>query len=448
MKEISWSEYHRLCSCEAPEFPHASQEYIYAYPVTWDYIDVAALWKPSQEVWHPKQHSIYVHFPFCREMCPFCTFCHVPWRKEVAAEYVNRLTQEAVIYSRHPSLTGVSIESVYFGGGTPCLIPPDSLETLITTLKAKFPISETAEISMECNPLDTSPELLQAYKEVGVNRLSFGVQSFSDHLCTTLGIRARRIAAQQAIESSVALGFNQVSVDLMYGIPGQTESDLLEDLDICIKLSCSAVSLYFLDVEGSPLEKMLTENVPLHIARNQYYAGRHHLLDAGFSQHTQPDFFKGAPCVFTDLAWRAPQGGNIGLGAGAISFLFNGYTYVNVNRVEDYIGLLSQHHLPVLGGCSVGKDQLMAKYPILGFRAIRVPTIEFDEIFGAPFDCVFGQQLNDLQQQKLINPEPHAYVLTEPGLWYVDNISRTFYEDSHEKIGQPWAKFLQRVAVP
>lgn len=448
MHDLTWQQYNKLCNFQYTNFPQVSQEYIYTYPVNWGPIDILDVWKEIAKIWQPKHYSIYIHFPFCKEMCPFCTFCHIPWNEELAKAYISCLRKEVLVYANHARFADVTIDSIYFGGGTPCLIPHDLFGGLLKILLQEFPTRPGLEITLECNPVDVSMSLLENAAIAGVNRVSFGVQTFSEKLTSMLRIRDRNQAAIKALELSEKVGFEKVAVDLMYGIPGQEVHDFITDIDTSIELGVTGISLYWLDIEGSRLEKMISAQPTAEEAREFYYAGRKWLLKKGFGQQTQPDFFKGKRCTFVDVAWKAPQGGNIGLGAGATTFFFNGYTYINVNKVTDYIKLLQENRLPVLGGVQVRKEQLMAKYPILGFRCLSVPTAPFEQIFEVPFKQHFAAALQYLQKLKLITQNEKGFELTEEGLWYVDNVSREFYGQENAKIGQPWAKFLEQVQTP
>jgi len=381
-------------------------------------------------------------------MCPFCTFCHIPYDEKLARTYISCLKKEVLVYAKHPRFRDVTIDSIYFGGGTPSLIPQDLFGGLLEILLQEFPTRPGLEITLESNPVDVSLELLGNVADAGVTRVSFGVQAFSNKLTSSLRIRDRNQAAIKALEFSQKVRFEKVSADLMYGIPGQQIDDLISDIDMSITLGVTGLSLYWLDIEGSRLEKMISAAPTPETARELYHAGRHRVLGKGFKQQTQADFFKDKKCTFVDVAWRAPQGGTIGFGAGAITFFFNGWTYVNVNNVIKYIQLLQQDRLPVLGGIQVTKEQLMAKYAVLGFRCLFVPIDHFTQIFGVPFIQHFHLTLQHLQKLGLITQNEKGFELTDEGLWYVDNVSREFYGQENAKTGQPWAKLLEWVETP
>jgi oxygen-independent coproporphyrinogen-3 oxidase len=448
MNYVTWEQYHELNSFECPNFPEVSQEYIYTYPVNWGPIDILELWDENNETYTPKHYSLYVHFPFCKEMCPFCTFCHIPWNEEVARKYIKCLIKEILMYLKHPMFRNVEIHSVYFGGGTPCLIPPDLFSELLKILLQQFPIKPGLEITLECNPLDVSLGVLENAAGAGVNRVSFGIQALCPVLTRALRIKDRDPVGIKALELSRKVGFENVSVDLMYGIPGQKVYDFISDIDNCIELGVTGLSLYWLDTEGSRLEKIIPVELNPKMARDLYYAGRERLLKKGFKQQTPPDFFRGNRCTFVDVAWKAPQGGTVGFGAGAITFFFNGWTYTNVNKVVDYMKLIQEERFPVLGGVQVRKEHLMEKYPILGFRCLFIPIDPFEDIFGVSFTQYFDPALQYLQKLGLIIQNQKGFELTREGLWYVDNVSRVFYGKENITTGQPWAQLLHKVETP
>ena len=394
---FNWGDYHALNRFTPPDFPKVSSEYIYTYPINWRQLDVLEIWKEKGKYYYPKAYSIYIHFPFCREMCSFCTFCHEPFRRDHALTYGEALIKELDLYAHHSNIRDLIIESVYFGGGTPCLMSPDVLTKILQTIRARFCFDKDLEITVECNPTDVSQERLKCLLDADVNRVSFGIQAFSNRLTDALRIKPREKQGILAVDLALKVGFENICIDLMYGIPGQTAKDFINEIDIAVELGVNGISIYWLDIEGSRLETYVPNPSPAETAKELYYSGRARLLEHEFTQQSQPDFYKKTRCVYEDTAWKATQGGVISFGAGAITYFFNGFTYVNSNKVNEYVQLVNQEIFPVIGGVKVEKKQLMEKYPILGFRCLNIHKEPFNRQFGKDFSLVFRSKLDKLK---------------------------------------------------
>lgn len=448
MVHFTWDHYHHATTREPPVYPQVNIEYVWAYPTDWVAINPTRVWSDAPRAYYPRHYALYIHFPFCEEMCPFCTFCHTKYQDELVSSYVESLLKEIRFYAAHPLFRSVTIDAIYFGGGTPALLPADFCEPLVNCLRQSFPISEDVEVTVECNPTDASSDILGHLGEIGVNRVSFGIQTFQEHHARTLGIRSRASAGPRVVELACDVGIRNVAVDLMYGIPGQSADDLVRDVDLACSLGVGGVSLYCLDVSGSVLEHRLSAPPDFVAAREHYYAGRDRLTELGFQQQAQPDFCRTQRCRFVDTAWRAPQGGVLGLGAGAVTFFLNGWTWVNSNKIREYVQLIQHGYLPILGGAQVTKDRLMEKYPVLGFRCCFVPSGPFEDLFGVPLTAAFAEAVGCLVDSGLIVETAGGLSITQRGLWYVDNVSCMFFSPELRMCGQPWAKYLQKVDMP
>lgn len=200
--------------------------------------------------------GIYIHIPFCLRKCPYCDFYSTASHdKETRERFLSALCKELENYGQ-----GQTVDTVFFGGGTPSILEADELCRIMSKLRECFSITDDAEISMECNPATATPEKLAAYRVAGINRLSIGAQSFDDEVLKTLG----RLHDVSAIGDTVAearrAGFGNISLDLMFGIPGQTHEIWHETVKRAMALEPQHISLYSLEfMEGTPFRKMLSE---------------------------------------------------------------------------------------------------------------------------------------------------------------------------------------------
>lgn len=198
--------------------------------------------------------GVYLHLPWCERVCPYCDFAVLaarPLEPEVEARYVERLRIE--LSARAPDFAGRSLASLYFGGGTPALFAPDSIAGLKEAVQAAFPRNAPGdglpEITLELNPSTVERARLPDFRAAGVNRLSVGVQSFDDRILKRLGRAHRAAVAWETLEAARAAGFDDLSIDLIFAVPDQTEADLDRDLDRVIDFAPEHVSTYELTFE-------------------------------------------------------------------------------------------------------------------------------------------------------------------------------------------------------
>jgi oxygen-independent coproporphyrinogen-3 oxidase len=212
--------------------------------------------------WRQGTFSLYVHVPFCRRKCPYCHFYVLPYRDRDLAILDGALRAEWAM--RHPQTSGLRLASLYFGGGTPALVPPQTLASWIRLFTADIPCEPDLEITLEGNPEDLSASLLGAFAEAGINRLSVGVQSFVDEELRALG---RAHSAQQAIETvhgAQIAGISNISIDLMFETPGQTLESWTSSLHQAMDLPISHLSLYNLTIEPhTAFDRRRTQLEPL-----------------------------------------------------------------------------------------------------------------------------------------------------------------------------------------
>ncbi len=272
--------------------------------------------------------GLYVHLPFCIRKCPYCAFFSVSGAEEQFAPYVQRLIKEARQYPE------MKVDTIYFGGGTPTVLPVALLTSLLQTLTARFPCE--GEITIEANPATISPASLRALKEAGFNRISIGVQSLVDKELKFLGRLHSADAAVRAVLEAADAGFSNISADVMFGLPGQTISDITYTVQQLTTLPVSHISAYSLSVEpGTPFAERNLNLPEDETEREMYHTVRRVLRDNGFLQYEISNFARpGKEAVHNTNYWLC--GEYIGLGAGAHGYL-GGIRYENTADVSAYI---------------------------------------------------------------------------------------------------------------
>jgi oxygen-independent coproporphyrinogen III oxidase len=310
---------------------------------------------------------LYIHIPFCVRKCIYCDFFSVPYDESTVRAYVDALCSELSL-KKH--LAGM-LKTIYFGGGTPTLLPAECFRQLFGCLQDNYRFSTEIEITAEANPGTIDARKIETLLSLGVNRMSVGVQSFNDDELATLGRIHSSEEAGLSIESIKTAGMENFSIDLMYGIPGQTMESWMNSLSKAVELSPSHTSAYELTPEENtplyPLIKsckiiMLNEELILEMYNYaiDYLAGR------GYTHYEISNFaWPGFQCVHNLNYWD--RGDYIGAGAGSHSFISD-VRSVNTTDINEYIAKLDDGHLPEIQTMKLTPDDALKEYLFLGLR--------------------------------------------------------------------------------
>ena len=350
---------------------------------------------------------IYIHVPFCERKCNYCAFNSKTSDVAEKNSYVEALIKEINLRG-----DGSTVETIYFGGGTPTTLELNQLEKILCAVKESFPVDERAEVTIEANPGTVEKEYLRGLKSLGFNRLSLGVQSFDDRLLKTLG----RIHDSRAAIETVELAknfFANVSVDLMYGLPNQTLDDLSRDLEQISRLDVQHVSIYGLELEAGTKFYELKDKLPLpdeNLCADMYDLITETLPTLGYRRYEVSNFakenFESRHNVgyWTGKHYR-------GFGAGAHSF--DGKLRIsNVRDVAAYI----QGNVPIVEEV-VTRKAAMEEFCFLGLRMIEgISAQTFKEKFGASIFDVFGGVIDKNRRLGLLNVDDDKISLTTRGL--------------------------------
>ncbi len=284
-----------------------------------------------------KPVGLYLHTPFCVRKCNYCDFCSFPEESVSSsqrAEYIDTLVAEITGYKREPK---IAVDTVFFGGGTPSLLAPSEIERIFAAIGEAFEITPDAEITIEANPKTLSRGKLELYRNLGINRLSIGLQSIHKNEQKSLGRVHNYTDFIDNFKLARASGFDNISVDLMYGIPEQTIASFTETLDAVIALSPEHVSAYGLIIEeGTPFFKM-KESLPIPTEDaecDMYRLASEKLSAAGYSHYEISNYARAGRESRHNLHyWRLDE--YIGVGVAAHSF-FDGRRYSNPDSLSEY----------------------------------------------------------------------------------------------------------------
>lgn len=315
--------------------------------------------------------AVYIHIPFCVRKCRYCDFLSVPWESEQANAYMEDLLAEIA----QADWSGVSeITSVYIGGGTPSLMPAESIGRILDVLRAERSFSFGCEISMEANPGTVDLAKLKALRAFGVNRISLGAQSFQPEILKRLGRIHDDAAIEDTAKAVVKAGFENWNLDLMFDLPGQTLEDVAESIHRAILLNPTHISFYSLIVEpGTPFYEEWEEGrLPMATEegnRELYHHGRDILENCGYMQYEISNFAKlGRACRQNLTYWRRRP--YLGFGMGAASFEEE-CRYVNPRDFQIYHDRIANcEAVRELEEC-MDAEASMAEAIILGLRMTR-----------------------------------------------------------------------------
>ncbi len=324
--------------------------------------------------------GVYVHVPFCRHRCDYCAFATYTDRDPLMGRYVASCAEElgrAVNSGQLPAAT-----SVFFGGGTPSRLPPAWLARIL----AAIPRAPGAEVTVECNPEDASGERLAAYREAGVTRMSFGVQSTVPHVLAALGRRHSPESVPKAVEAAASAGFARVNVDLIYGAVGESDDDWARTLDDILSLPHPPghVSAYALTVEpGTPLSRDTARHPDDDVQATRYELTDARLAAAGYRWEEVSNWaLPGHGCRHNQLYWR--QGDYLGIGAAAHSHRSGrsfGRRWWNVRTPERYVEALAQGRSPVAGEELVEGERRELERLMLSLRTpAGVPDVALPDV--------------------------------------------------------------------
>jgi len=373
--------------------------------------------------------GIYVHIPFCQARCHYCDFVSFAGKSVQEKEaYLQALVKESEIYAR--LWAGLTGKSLYLGGGTPTCLTEEQLGQLFTVLHDLFQLPAGIEITVEANPGTLSGEKLSLLREVGCNRLSLGIQSFSAHELQVLG----RIHSPQDVYNTYKLarqaGFENINLDLMYGLPGQSLPSWRETLHKAVELNPEHLSLYQLNLEkGTPfaelVQKGLLEEFNQDEAFGMYAEAIDFLAARGYQHYEISNFaLPGKEAVHNCGYWLNEE--YLGLGAGAAGYL-QGVRYINEAKLEAYQTLLTQGQLPVAEKEIINKEAAMAETMFLGLRLLQgVKKTEFLEKHGITIENRYQEVLAKLKRQGLLRETRSHVALTKKGVFVANEVFREF----------------------
>ena len=372
--------------------------------------------------------SLYVHIPFCLRKCRYCDFLSAPQTDIDRERYVKALIREIKTQKDCPA--GRPVDTVFFGGGTPSVLSADQIGRIMDALREVFLILPDAEVSLETNPGTADFDKLSAFKKAGINRLSMGVQSMHDEELRLLGRIHTADQALEAFKTARAAGFDNINIDLMSALPGQTFDSWADSLRQAVEWRPEHISAYSLIIEpGTPFSALYDagELPPLpdeETDRKMYHYTREYLAQHGYGRYEISNYaLKGRECRHNSGYWTGHP--YLGFGIGAASYV-NGARFSNIPDFETYIVEMEKAGIPaeieqVYGKVrteihSLTEQEKMEEFMFLGLRMTAgVKTSDFASRFGKSLDEVYGDVIRRHLAQGLLQRTPEGFCLTERG---------------------------------
>ena len=376
-----------------------------------------------------KNIGLYIHIPFCKRKCEYCDFKSYAGKEELVDEYIKWLKYEVkevgegnrLDYENNLDKLAI-VKTIYIGGGTPSLIDSKYINEILEVVKQNYTLENDLEITIEVNPGTVNQEKLEQYKKSGINRLSIGLQSTHDRLLKKLGRIHNYEEFLNTFELARKVGFENINVDLMLGLPEQSIEDLKESVEEIIKLNPEHISVYSLIVEeGTPFYKKLEENeleLPKEeIERKMYWTVKQELEKAGYIHYEISNFAKaGFESKHNLSCWNQEE--YIGFGTSAHSYT-NNVRYSNIDSMEEYIDNFKKESEAdnFVFHEKQNKDSKMKEFMMLGLRKIEGVSIkEFKNRFTLNPIFVYRKELEKLVTEELIEIDGDKIKLTNKGL--------------------------------
>ena len=369
--------------------------------------------------------GLYLHIPFCRVRCQFCAFYVQPQQEEKIHAFLEGLTTELQLYSQELGLGTIPVTTVYFGGGTPTALSVNQLAKILETIQQEFAVSSDAEISVEAHPGTVDLKSLETLRSKGFNRLSIGAQSFDDQELTQLGGRSMSEATNMAMNSARRAGFENLSLDLMYGFPGQTRESWQGTLDATVALKSNHLSCYAFTVEeGSHFHQKVQqgragsvdeeEQARLATITTQF------LHQAGYNQYEISNFCQpGFACQHNLRYWQGES--YLGMGPSAQSFV-SGVRFGNIGDLDVYCRTLKQGTVPVDQWEILDCRQIQRERIVFGLRTIQGVNLQQIQSLEKS-DPGWALAYQGMKAQELLTESEGIVRLTTKGTLFADTVA-------------------------
>ncbi len=386
--------------------------------------------------------GLYIHIPFCRKRCKFCYFrVYTNQNAKAIEDYVKALIQELELISRKSAIGTRDLRFVYFGGGTPSYLSSRQLRSLRERMSTFITWENAEEVTFECEPGTLSVEKLETLRDIGITRISLGVESFNDQILEENGRAHLSPEVFQAWEWIRSIGFPQVNIDLIAGMVGETDDNWHRNIDKAIELSPDNITIYQMELPfntvyskemrelgtQSPVADWPTKRRWVSEAMDRLIAAGYHISSGNeLVKNPARDHF-----VYRDNVWR----GCDLIATGVSSFgHFQGVHYQNLDRIEDYLETVNRGELPINRALKPSAHQLLIRELVLLMKEGVVDLQRLNEKYGVNTQVEFANALHNQQQAGYLTVEGQTLRLTRKGLLQVDSLLPEYFEPQHRAV--------------
>jgi oxygen-independent coproporphyrinogen-3 oxidase len=386
--------------------------------------------------------GMYLHIPFCRKRCKFCYFrVYTQQNADVIKNYVDALDKELTLLKDQPGFAGRELQFVYFGGGTPSYLSAKQLHLLRERLSDSVSWDHAREVTFECEPGTLSLEKVQTLRDIGITRISLGVENFNDRILEENGRAHLSPEIMRAYDWIQQVGFPQINIDLIAGMVGETDENWLNCVERAIEMQPDNITIYQMELPWNTVysQEMLKEGIESPVAdwptkRRWANEAIEMLMAAGYHLSSGNELVKNPETdrfVYRDNLFRGSD--LIAVGVSSFGHL-QGVHYQNVDQLEDYLQRIDRGEIPINRAYVPTPEQRLIREWVLQMKEGRVSAIPFREKFGIDPLTKFAEALGNQQRAGYLNVEGTDVVLTRRGLLQVDSLLTEYFEPQFREV--------------
>lgn len=373
--------------------------------------------------------GVYIHIPFCRSRCSYCDFATGIYESRLAERYVGAIVKELARWREvEPP---AEVDTIYLGGGTPSMLLPRQLEMVLAAVHARFQVIANTEVTMEMNPGNLEVETLCAFSNLGINRASFGAQTFDDSELSKLGRSHNAAQSRQTFRDLRSAGFKNINLDLIAGLPGQTMDRWKRNIDEALELQPEHLSFYLLEVhEGTPLAEQIKQGRQPQpdedVAAEMYEEMLERSAQAGYVHYEISNLCRpGFESRHNTKYWTAEP--YYGFGCSAHSYDGNLRRWANERDVKRFVELIEADDSPVVETWNLSENERRAETVFLGLRLMKgINLSEYYNLFGVDLSASYAYEMERLTSAGLIELNGNMLRLTTKGSLLSNDVFSTF----------------------
>ena len=386
--------------------------------------------------------GLYIHIPFCRKRCEFCYFkVYTDKNSKQIERYLTALTKEMELYSQMRGIQGRDLRFVYFGGGTPSYLSEKQLRSLVEGLNQYVTWENAEEVTFECEPGTLRKAKLETLKDIGITRLSLGIENYDDEILERNGRAHLSPEIYRSYDWAREVGFPQINIDLIAGMVGETEENWVDCVRRAIDMEPDSITIYQMELpyntvisrrmleagEESPIASWDTKRRWVDYAFEQFEAKGYRAASA----YTLATTKKPCEFIYTKALWHGAD--MIALGVASFGH-FAGVHSQNVHNFIEYVEILEGGKLPLLRALPLTNKQLLIREMVLQLKTGRIEIDYFKEKFGLDITEEFSETYEKLTHERMLERQNGTIALTRDGLLRVDTFAHQFFEPEHRDI--------------